>query len=66
MIKPAQNQLDGHLMAQLKNHEMLELHAATRASDLRQNSVQDQVVGVQPKIKEDLYTAYIFLLNSSV
>lgn len=53
-------------MAQLKNHEMLVLHAATRESDLRQNLVQDQVVGVQPKIKEDLYTAYIFLLNFSV
>lgn len=50
-------------MVQLKNHEMLKLHAAILVSDLVQNLVQDQVVGVQPKIRDDLSTPYIFPLN---
>lgn len=59
----AQSQLDGHLMVQLKNRERPKLHATMWVSDLMPNLVQDQVVGVQPKIKGSSSTAYIFPLK---
>lgn len=62
----AQSQLDGHLVVQLKNHEMPKPHAITWVSDLMQNLVQDQVVGVQPKIKGASSTAYIFPLHFNI
>ena len=62
----AQSQLDGHLTVQLKNREMPELHATMRVSDLMQSLVQDQVVGVQPKIKGGFIHCLHFPLNFNV